>query len=515
MATFTTFLELTLPELNEFVNTWHQPVNQNMELIDDFLDDLHESLVGTSATSTWADLRGTLGSLAARLDVSIAADGTLNISGSDEILNMATSAVTGAFSDPSARLDDGDFEVFDARQPVVGSRFSPIPGVGPTAGFPPEKLDSGIALRTADFGATADKPISGPHVPWAAGLMTGGANPLIAGIGIGQVRISADTSPAVFNVDGYIFRLREIIDFDWNMINGGGAPSNNQYVWMFVDRNEGGYNNANYRYNAPGGSGFAAKDLRKLQAGTANGTTSVSTFTCAAALFNTAAFAKVKSGDTLVITSGAAAGSYVINALDGTTPDTKLTIKGKFKAATTGISWYVRDTAMPNIGAVVTDTTTTTLPPYVAGRVYFARARHNTGGNPTAIVTFTAGGVFDSGWVAVDAGADFPYTVTHDLGRLPSDVQVWFRVNATGRIYRGVVKRQLVTNVDEGNTTLDPGDTKKVDLLLPSHFIDSDEIDVVVNILNASTDPSKPVALFTDSGGTDQAVGEMRVIARR
>src|SRR5689334_20190430 len=98
MASFTDFLALTLPELNEFVNTWHQPVNQNMELIDDFLSDLHASLVGSSATSTWADLRGSLASLAARLDVSINADGTLDISGSAEVLGMATSAVKGTFT---------------------------------------------------------------------------------------------------------------------------------------------------------------------------------------------------------------------------------------------------------------------------------------------------------------------------------------------------------------------------------------------------------------------------------
>ena len=40
MPTSTTFLNLTLPELNEFVDSWHTVVNGNMETLDDFLDDL-------------------------------------------------------------------------------------------------------------------------------------------------------------------------------------------------------------------------------------------------------------------------------------------------------------------------------------------------------------------------------------------------------------------------------------------------------------------------------------------
>jgi hypothetical protein len=515
MPAKTDFLELTLPALNEFLNKWHTPTNQNFEIIDDWVQDLHAALVGEHSSSEWAALVGSLDNLVDRLAVSINPDGTINVDGSPGIVALATSSTRGEYDSPTERMDAGDFEVFNAGQPVVGSRFVPIPFAGPTAGYPPESLEAGMAMIGGDYSGPMAQAVAAPHVPWSPGLMAGGANPLITGLAVGQIRITADVTPAVFNIDGYIFRIREILDLDWNLIDGGGAPANNEYVWLYVSRVDADYNNANYRYKGPGGA-IAVKDLRKLQQGTANGVTSGSVFTCAAALFNTAFLGKVKSGDVLVIEGGAGAGEYVIDELDGATPDTKLTIRGEFAGASSGISWHVRDRWHPNVGAVVTDTDPTTMPAQVAGRVYFARARHNTGGAPASIVTFTAGGVYDSGWSAVDAGADFPKTFIHNLGAYPTDVQVWFRESATAnRQYQGLVRRTVVTAVDEVNTTLDPGDTTTADLLFPSVHVHTSEINVTLELLNATTDPAAPEALFTDSGGTDVTVGEVRVIARK
>ncbi len=510
MPDFTTFLELTLPELNEFLNKWHEPVNQNNETIDDWLSDLNAALVGSGASSAWTSLVGSMANLAERLDVSINADGTIDVAGTPGVLEMATSAVRGASASPSARLNAGDFEAYAGAQPVVGGRFVPMPFAGPTAAFPPETMASAMALSSADFSGPLGNAIPGPFVPWAPGLMMGGANPLISGLAIGQVRITADAPAAIFNIDGYIFRLREIIDLDWNLL----APPDLSYVWVYVSRVEADYGNANFRYKGPGGV-IAVKDLRTLQSG-ADGVASTSTFTSATGLFNTALLGKVKQGDTLVITNTAAAGEYVINALDGTTPDTKFTIKGLFPAAASGASWYIRDNWHPTIGAVVTDTDPTTLPAQVAGRVYIARFKHNVAIAPSSALIFAKGGVFDSGWLPVDASTDFPKTIIHNLGTYPSDVQVWFRVDATSnRQYRGVVQRQIVTTVDESDTTLDPGDTKTTTLLVPSVYVHTSEINVTVQVLNVSSDPAYPDALFTDSSNVDQTAGEMRVIARR
>lgn len=503
MPSFTQFLELTLPAREEFVNSWDVPNNANFEEIDDWLDDLYKGMVGTGSTAAWAALKGSTASLSARLAVSLNADGTLNVSGSTDIMNMATSAVDGVLASPAARLDNSDFIRFNARQPFAGGRFVPVPAAGPSAGAPPEDLDSGIAFRTADFGASANSPLASPRIPWAPGLMSGGASPLITGLGIGKVRISADAPPAVFDIDGYLFRIREIIDLDWTLL----APTNGHYVWIFVDRNEGTYNSANFKYTAPGGGAAAVKDLRKLQSGTGTGTTSNSIFTATGTLFSTAAFGKVKEGDTLVIPAGAAAGSYVIAALDGITPDTKFTIRGKFKANLAGVDWYIHDKAHPNLGAVVTGADPTVLPAFVAGRVYFARCQHNTGGNPTNIVTFLKGGVYDSGWFDVDAAADFPKTLTHNLGAFPTDVQVWCRTAATStQQYQPLVKRSVVT---------DAAGPTSASFLLPSMQVRSSELDIILRLLNASATPSAPAAIFTSSADVDQIVCQLRVIARK
>jgi hypothetical protein len=509
MASTTTFLGLTLPELNEFVDSWNQPINANFEEIDEYLSDLYDAL-GTNAA-----LKGSAANLAARLDVSINPDGTLDVSGSSDILAIATSAVRGQFSDPRSRLDDGDFEVYDARQPVADGRFVPMAATGPSDGYPPEQLDAGIALRTADFAGDSSHPICSPRIPWAPGLVTGGAVPFISAQDIGVVRMSADAIPAIFNIDGYIFRIREIIDFDWNAL----SPSDNDYVWIYVERLGTGYNDANFKYDGVGGGGVAAKDLRKLQSGT-NGNTSGSTFTdtVTPAQFDTIPLGKVKEGDVLVIETGAAAGSYVIDALDGTTPDTKLTIKGTFKANLSGLTWHILDNAHPNIGAEVTDSAPTTQPSFEPGRVYIGRAKHRAASNPEDVVVFRRGGVYDSTWIAADAAtiAGAPVSLTHNLGQLPTHVEVWFRTGATGRAYQPLVERQVVTKMASTNFP-DPvaGDTSTaVKMLFPSVRWHASNTDLTIMLANQTLDPAKGPSLFTDSGGSEVTSGQMRVIAR-
>lgn len=517
MATFTDFLNLTLPEYQEFVNSWNAPVNQNFETIDDYIQDIHAALVGTGSSAIWANLRGSLANLEARLAVSIELDGTLDISSSPSILDLATSAVEGPSTSPSDRFNEADFRAFDARQPFVGSRFVPIPFAGPSAAFPPEDLDPGVAIRSADFGVKTATPISSPHVPWSPGLVTGGGSPLILGNGIGRVRFNVGAEPAVFNIDGYVFRIREIVDFDYDDVL---APGVNVYVWIYVSRAEADYGSANFKYDGPGGAGYAIKDLRKLQQGTATGSTSGDLFVATGSFFNTAALGKVKEGDTLVVTTGAGIGSYVIDQLEPGFLDTKLRIRGTFKGASSGVDWHILDTSHPNIGAVITTTDQTVLPPAVPGRVYIARVRHQTGGNPDNIIPFNAGGVCDSGWSAVDAAVDFPFIVTHNLGATPTDVQVWFRTGPTATAtYRPVVRRTVLTDFGTVNATVEPADISTALLLFPSAYVYNTDTGVLqtttVALLNTTVLPAKGPSLFTDSAGAEQSVGQIRVIVRR
>ena len=518
MPQYTNFLNLTLPELGEFVDSWDAPNNQNFETLDDWTENLHDNLVaGTAGTgSTWSGLRGSMDSLEERLAVSINTDGTVNISGSQDILDMATSAYKGAFSGPADRLNDADREIYEAGSPVADGRFTPMVASGPSAGFPHAELDDGIAVRAADYGGlSAEAPLS-PYVPWAPGLVTGGADPFITGSGTpGQVEVNAASTTALLNIDGYIFRLRENVLFDFALI----SPSVNDYVWIYVERKEANYGDSNFKYSEPGGSPVV-KDLRKRKTGS-DGTSSGSIFSVGAGTFDTAPF-KVKQGDILRITSGGAAGDYVIDALDGTTPNTKLTIKGTFKADLgPAVPYEVFDPAMPNIGAVVsagTPSDPTSPPPLAEGRVYIGRVKHLGAGSPDPRVSFTRGGVHDSGWLSItDISTDFPLDVDHNLGASPTSVEVWVRENSTTRAFRPLVQRQVVAEFDEGDGTVDPGDAKKTTFLVPSMFSHSSEVQTTLEVINASPDVTGQTvaALFTDAGGTDKTTGQIRIISKR
>jgi len=510
MPKFTSFLNMTLPELNEFTDSWHTPLNQNFEDLDDWLKNLYDNLVATGTGGTWSALRGNKNSLAERIGVSIDSDGNLNVSSSSEFSDMGTSVTRGVFSTPAARLDDGDYEVYEARQPMAGSRFSPMPAGGPSAGFPLERLDAGVALRTNDFRDVAD-PIASPSRPWAPGLVSGGATPLISipDTSEGHIGIEGGGTTAVFNIDGYIFRIREQILFDYSAL----SVTAGNYVWIYLSRNETDYNNASFKYSEVGGVP-AAKDIRKLKSGT--GVTSSSTFTDSAGTWNTAPF-KVKEGDILVVESGTSIGSYVIAGLVSGSEDTQLTIKGQFPAGET-VTYHIFDRFMPNIGAVVASTNPSdqySEPPAVDGRVYIGRVKHVSGGAPTEVVTFAKNGVYVSGWTSFDVTlSEYSNTFAHNLGVVPSQIDIWVRENATSPAYRPLLKRTFVTDFDETNTTVDPGDAKKHTLLVPSVFCYSDTVSTtVVGVSDVGV--TLTPAMFTRSDGTDVKVGEIRIIARR
>lgn len=501
MSTQTTLLRLTLPALNEFFNGWNQPVNNNFEAIDTWLNDLYKALVSTGSGSTFATLKGSLASLGARLAVSINNDGTINVANSPGVVEISTSAVDGITASPALRLDAADFERFAAAAPFSGSRFSNVAPVG----FPHSPLEVGAAYRSNDFGADATHPIPSPQRPWTPGMVSG-LDVLLAAGGTEKIDMMAGATPAIMNIDGYLFRVREQLTLDYSTLAG---LANGDILWLFAERAEASYNNATYKYAGPGGGATAAKDLRRLQTGTGTGTTATSTFTATGTAFNTLALGKIKAGDTLVITSGAAAGSYVIDALDGTTPDTKLTIKGKFKANLAGLNWYILDNWHPNIGVART-LLVTDAPAYVAGRVYLGRFTHNTAGAPTNLVTFAKNGVYDSGWQAVVGGAAAlaltALTFQHNLGVVPTDVQIFFRSGPTGEAYQPMVERQVATE------TVTPD---YATLLFPSVRHHSSTVVTTVRLKNVSVDPNKVSALFTDAAGADVIAGDIRVIVRR
>lgn len=517
MPKYTNFLNLTLPELGEFVDSWDSPNNANFETLDDWTESLHDNLVaGIAGTgATWAGLRGSHDSLEERLAISINPDGTVNISGSQDILDMATSAYKGSFSGPADRLDDVDREVYEAGSPIVDSRFTPFNVAnGPSAGFPRAELDNSIALRAADYGGISPEAPFGPHIPWAPGLVSGGAGTLLVDAGVAdRMMLSVPSGPAIFNIDGYIFRLRETLLFDYSGITAAVG----EYVWLYIERTDGNYGDANFKYSESGGTPVA-KDLRVLKSGTADGTTSASLFTTTGGTFNSQPF-PVKEGDILSILSGGAAGDYVIDSVGS---DLQLSIKGTFKADVgPSLNYEIIDNSMPNVGAVVPLTSPTdpaSVPPLAEGRVYIGRLLVPASGPPVTFVSFTRGGVYDSGWLDItDMATDFPLDEDHNLGVPPTSVEIWVRESSSARAFRPLVKRQIVADVDEGDTSLDPGDTKKTNFLVPSLYSHSSEIQTTIEAMSASPDVTGETvnALFTNVGGTDVLTGQIRIIVKR
>lgn len=524
MASLSDFLKLSLPAFNEFIDSWGDVNNQNFETVDDWLLGLRQALVGDSSPAiNWTGLTGNLSSLSARL-VAIDADGNIDLSGATELVGLSQSVVRGNFYEldgvtPSSRyrLEDSDFELHAANQPFADGRFANgDAGGAPTLAYPHENIDAAMAYRTRDFGTDTNHPMAAPQKPWGPGLVQGGDSAYVtAPATAGQVTLAfSGTAPAVFNIDGYLFRVREPILFDYSLI----GAINNDWVWIYVSRDEASYDDENFKYSEPAGTP-AKKDLRKLKTGTdgiaANPADPAgSTFTSASSAFDTAPW-RVRPGDTLVIESGANQGSYVINTVAATV----LTINGRFPSAIGGNTFHVLDNWMPNIGAVVAGTNTYDEPAYEPGRVYIGRIKHNSGGAGTSPKTWRRTGVYDSGWVTRSAtqlltGYDFD----HDLGVIPSRVEVMCRVADTGRTHKPIVRRTYLVDFDTANTTVEGSDPKPQLLLAPSMFYDTDEVQLTLYTYNASPDANggaEAVALFTDSAGADQASGEVRVICWR
>jgi len=530
MSSRSNFLNLILPELYEFVNSWNAPVNQNMESIDDFCEDLSNSLIGTSATPTWAALRGSLGSLATRLDVSINADGTLDLSSSPGLLDMAESAWTGSFGSPVARLNDTDAQLYAAGAPVDGGRFTPIPAFGSAGagsphsgavstsveGYPHGGVADALALVGSGFGRSLEQSSSPHHLRgWEPGLVVGGGSPFITGVGAYKIRFNSGTA-ALFNIDGYAFRLREDVELDYSGL--GVTPTH--YAWVYVERVQAGYTpTALFKFAGAGGTP-AQRDLRKLQPEVAasDGSSSGNLFTSPSAKFLTGAplnIGKVKPGDVLVVESGLAQGEYVIEGLVGGSEETNLTIKGVFPAAVTGFPWHVRDNWHPNFGVVSTGSTSATArPPKVEGRVYIGRFIET--GALLAPTNFAQGGSVDSGWLA-----GISTSFVHNLGANPASVDVWCRVIGSGVVYRPVVRREFMTSLAITGIAPIAGDRKHAPFLVPSLYVRSTEMEVTLALLNANPDSltgsPQLEALFTDSAGVDQLAGgcEIRVVVRR
>lgn len=524
MPNQTNFLRLVLALYGEFVDSWDQVLDQNFELIDDHLADLRRALLwGTPASAPSADyaaLVGTRSNLANRLNVSINPDGTLNLDHSPAIAALGSSAVNGddylgsgsPNKAPRLRFDFSDLEIWNARSPLPAGRFNPAATV---RGL----LDDGLALRARDGGAGDNsRPIASPARLFVAGLVQG-PDTFLVGVGASGVKfdatVGAPSSWPVFNVDGYAFRIRQAVILDLSTDVTGAPLGAGDVVYFFVARSDYGNGNSKTKLASDPGPP-AARDLRRLQTGT-DGVISGKTFSSASANFQGSATQwAISPGDLLVIDGGAAAGSYVI----GTVPSPgSVTVVGTFKAdGLAGVPWHIEDDAHPNLGCVkVADATTE--PPFVPGRVYIGRGQLGAaglgpvGGAPLTKIAFPTSGVYDSGWLTVSTSS-FPMIFEHNLGVLPTSLEVWVRDSLTGEAFQPMSLRPFVVDFDTTSTTVTPASPKRATLRVPSMYWHSSRQRTQVHLCASA--PNIAPELFTkDDDATHVTSGQIRLIARR
>lgn len=412
MATLSSFLQMILPGTGEFPNTWGTVTNQNLQTIDQFLQVLRAHIDnGTATDVTYGSLVGSFSNLAARLNVSINPDGTLNIGATPSIQALATSTVYGTFANPTLRFTASDRELFDARARALGNRYTPG---STTAGV----LDDGLAARAARFNgivAGFDDAAAGVQTPirsFVANTVSDGPANCVTTAGAGTVTVAGGSSPVLVNIDGYPFRTRYDVVLD---VGGAGSPPTaGQTIYIFAQRAD--YNDANFVYRRFGAVVSTAQDLRVLQSGT-DGVSSGSTFTSATGLFSTRG---VQPGDILTISGGANAGDYLVSNVGS---DTTITVVSPFPSNISAMSWSVNDKMAPNIGFVAE--TAGVAPPYVAGRVYLAEATFGAGPTITGLIVYAKNGIFEGVQTGLTAAGSFPVTFNHNLGALPSSIQMF------------------------------------------------------------------------------------------
>lgn len=485
MASLSSFLQMILPGTGEFPNTWGTVTNQNLQTIDQFLQVLRSKLDGGTATDvTYGSLVGGLSTLAARLNVSINADGTLNISATPDVVALATSIVYGQQATPTARFVLSDRELFDARARALGARYTP----GSTSAG---SLDTGLAVRSARFNGTVagfDDAAAGVQTPirsFTANTVSDGPANYLTTAGAGIVTMAGSGTPVLTNIDGYVFRTRYDVALDV-----GGSPSPptaGQTIYIFAQRSD--YNDATFVYRRFGAVVSTAQDLRVLQGGS-DGVSSGSTFTSATGLFTTRG---VQPGDVLTITGGANAGDYLVSSVGS---DTTITMVSPFPANISAMTWSIGDKLTPNVGFVAV--TPGTNPPYVAGRVYLGEASFGAGPTITGLIVYAKNGIFEGIQTGLTAAGSFPVTFNHNLGALPSSVHVY--ASATGTA--GATEYALQAKHDPGNAQL-----IRIPTVVPKITRNTITLTMV--------DPEATKRLYTDETGSDATSGAIRVVVRR
>lgn len=366
MASYTNYLQLVLPGLDEYFDSWYVPNNANFSAIDLAIQGIGTEIIAARQTKT---------SLLAFLQVAHNADGTLLAA--PEVVRARVSPVYGWLdtnANPlplSSRLDDLDFELLAARRGQA------------------TLLDSLAFAR----GGVKNQVLSG--------AADGTGAPAWLGSTAASVRVDGATAVIYLLVNGYVNRIRT----SRTLVITGAPVAPATYT-------------TNYLVATRASAGYVTVDGTV----TSNGQTStdnsghMTIFTDTAVNF---AALDVQPGDILTLTSSGDAGTYVIAAVAPLGPTSQLQIIGTFPVgALSSIAYTVKDP----LGVTLSFQRAATL---AAGQMIFGEADFD-GTAVTAVRPRQFGDSYYSPWQFVDVSttATFSQAFKHLLGSDILDIQV-------------------------------------------------------------------------------------------
>lgn len=354
MATQTPYLKLVLPGLGEYTDTWHIPVNQNMDAIDLFCSDFGQEIIGA---------RGSEASLSAFLTVAHNADGSLKPTASEA---AASSSQVYGYLNPDTtefslndRVSAGDDEVFKGRE-----------------GSP--------SLRAA----SAAKQ----NVPTQilSGSMDGNGYPSWMGFTANKIQVDGASSLLSLMIDGYLSTVRILKEITLS----GGAGVKYPYASFEAD-------------------GVAVID-GDLSPSAGNGTISVDVDS-RAVYFNDATkdftTEDVLPGDVLELLDSTSIGLYIVKAVAPGAVVSRLEIIGLFPTSgISGINYTVSDPLAVTLGFDTTETP-------AAGKIYLGEADYD-GVAVTAVRARHFKESFVGEWRSIDVSVTptFEEIYLHKLG---------------------------------------------------------------------------------------------------
>lgn len=362
MSNTTNYLSLVLPGKGEYVDTWHEPVNANMEKIDVWAEAFGQEMI---------DARGSESSLQARLDVATNPDGSLKPTASEA--EASSSQVYGYLNPDTTdfslndRIEAGDQESFVGREGQATLRAA--------AAFRSQ-------IPTQILSGSKD---SNGYPSWM-------------GFTANKIQVDGATNLLYLMIDGYLSRVRTLKEIT---VSGGSGTK--------------------YGYASFEAGGLVVIDGDNSP-GSGNGTISTNVDN-KAVYFNDATkdftTEDVQPGDVLELLDSTSIGKYIVKTVAPGGILSRLEIVGLFPTSgISGINYTVTDPLAVTLGFDTTETPAT-------GKIYLGEADFD-GVAVTAVRSRHFKDTFIGEWRAIDVSSTptFEEIYLHKLGSFDLDFSI-------------------------------------------------------------------------------------------